>query len=67
MSVIEKRMAAAKAGRTTYESAPCRVCGTSERYVSNAVCVQCARNRATQTRAAIRDIRMQARARKEAP
>ena len=33
-------------GRNKYKSEPCPTCGTTERFASNAVCVECNRTKA---------------------
>lgn len=35
------RLEAAQDGRSKYEGKPCRVCGSTERFVSNGNCVAC--------------------------
>lgn len=35
------RMEAARQGQRKYTGKPCKVCGCTERYVTNAGCVEC--------------------------
>lgn len=50
--MASKRIEAAERGETKFQSSPCRVCGSLDRYVISGACVECtkARNRDYSTR-----------------
>lgn len=55
MKQIDLRMEASADGRTTYEGSECRKCGGTLRHTSNGSCVACARIRAKNSSAKLRE------------
>jgi hypothetical protein len=43
--MASKRMEAAERGDIKFQSSPCRVCGSLDRYVMSGACVECAKSR----------------------
>ena len=43
--MASKRMEAAERGEVKFQSSPCRVCGSLDRYVMSGACVECAKSR----------------------
>jgi len=51
-----ERLKAAKKGKRKYVGNPCRVCGATNRFVSNGNCVACAVNHTRKYRERIRQL-----------
>lgn len=56
------RLDAAIQGLKRYQGQPCRVCGNTERFVSNGNCVTCAKEHTRKYQEKIKEIIQQARA-----
>lgn len=61
MSENDPREAAARAGRTTFQGAPCRRGHDGERYTRDSKCVHCVRERVRARDARFRELLEQAR------
>lgn len=55
------RIDAAFKGERKYTGKPCKVCGNTERYVSNAGCVECVKKSKTASENKLREIVEQAK------
>lgn len=56
------RIEAARQGQRKYIGKPCKVCGSTERYVINAGCVECIKKNRNASEGKIREILEQAKA-----
>lgn len=56
------RIEAAQQGQRKYTGKPCKVCGSTERYVTNAGCVECVKKSKSASENKIREIIEQAKA-----
>jgi len=57
----DTRLEAAKQGKTRYHGTPCRVCGNTERFVTNGNCVECSKMYVRRYRAKYKALIEQAR------
>lgn len=55
------RLKAAQEGLSRYDGKPCRICGSTERFVSNGNCVACSASHAKKYRQKVKDTLIQAR------
>lgn len=56
-----KRMDAAVKGEVHYHGKPCKKCGSTVRYVTTGVCVECAKAASSAVRLKVQELRRQAR------